>query len=195
MINRATIIFSVLTLLFFASCDKNETRIPDFLVEFATIIKTESSVRIRLDNGNVLSPEDPFNFDVNNGDRVIINYTPLQNSVVKVNRIEQIFLGEIKIKENPDEVKSEPIKIISVWSRGSYLNLSFQVDYHSKAHSVALLKDTQSNSNKLYLIYSREDDPAGAPTLRHLSFNVESLLNEGFTVYINTKNGERKFDF
>lgn len=195
MINRVTIIFSVLTLLFFASCDKNETRIPDFLVEFATIIKTESSVRIKLDNGNVLSPEGPFNFDVNNGDRVIINYTPLQNSVVKVNRIEQIFLGEIKIKENPDEVKSEPIKIISVWSRGSYLNLSFQVDYHSKAHSVALLKDTQSNSNKLYLIYSREDDPAGAPTLRHLSFNVESLLNEGFTVYINTNNGERKFDF
>ncbi len=195
MKNRATLIFSVLALLLFASCDKDETRIPDFLVEFATIIKTESSVRIKLDNGNVLSPEDPFDFDVENGNRVIINYTPLENSVIKVNRIEQIFLGEIKIKEDPNEVKSEPIKIISIWSRGSYLNLSFQVDYHSKAHSVALLKDTQSNTNKLYIVYSREDDPAGAPTLRHLSFNIESLKNEGFTVYINTNNGERKFDF
>lgn len=195
MKNRATLIFSVLALLLFASCDKDETRIPDFLVEFATIIKTESSVRIKLDNGNVLSPEDPFDFDVENGNRVIINYTPLENSVIRVNRIEQIFLGEIKIKEDPNEVKSEPIKIISIWSRGSYLNLSFQVDYHSKAHSVALLKDTQSNTNKLYIVYSREDDPAGAPTLRHLSFNIESLKNEGFTVYINTNNGERKFDF
>ena len=57
MRNRTILIFSVITVLFFIGCDKDETRVPDFLVEFATIIKTGSSITLKLDNGNVLIPD------------------------------------------------------------------------------------------------------------------------------------------
>lgn len=130
MRNRTILIFSVITVLFFIGCDKDETRVPDFLVEFATIIKTGSSITLKLDNGNVLIPDNTSSLEVEDGNRVIVNFTPLENNSIRINSIQQIFLGEIKSKESPNDIKAEPIKIISIWVSGSYLNMSIQVDYH-----------------------------------------------------------------
>ena len=194
MRNRTTLIFSVLVLLFFVSCDKKDSRIPDFLVEFATVIKNESSITIQLDNGNILTPEPSSNkLDIEHGSRVIINYTPLENSSIKINSIQQIFLGNIE-EGFPEQLVSNPIKIISIWVSGSYLNISLQADYHSKPHSVSLFRDTNAEKPTLYLSYSREDDPAGAPTRMYLSFNLGDLPNEDFIVYIDTYDGKRRFD-
>lgn len=196
MKNRATLITIIASLLICASCNKEEKRIPDFLVEFATIIKANSSIAIKLDNEEILTPENPSNLNIEEGNRVILNYTPLESNSIRVNSIQQIFLGEIKTKENPNDIKADPIKIISIWANKNYLNISFEVDYHSKGHSVTLLRAHQSNADTtLYLIYSREDDPAGAPTLRHISFNLDNLEKENFTVSINTYEGKRKFHF
>ena len=196
MKNRTILIFSVITVLFFMACDKDETRVPDFLVEFATIIKTGSSITVKLDNGKVLIPDNTSTLDVKDGNRVIVNFTPLQNNSIKINSIQQIFLGEIKFKESPNDLKTDPIKIISIWISGSYLNMSIQIDYHSKVHSVGLFRDMHSEKPKLYFMYSRDADPAGAPTLRYLSFDLGSLQkNEDFTIYVNTYEGERQFNF
>ncbi|NLZ94228.1 MAG: hypothetical protein GX921_00175 [Bacteroidales bacterium] len=194
MRNRTILIFSVLVLLIFVSCDKENSRIPDFLVEFATVVKKESSITIQLDNGNVLTPEPPSNkLDIEDSSRVIINYTPLENNFIKINNIQKIFLGNIE-EELPEHLASDPIKIISIWVSGSYLNISLQADYHSEPHSISLFRDMQTEKPTLYLSYSRKDDPAGAPTLMHSSFNLENLQNESFIVYIDTYNGRRKFD-
>lgn len=196
MKNKAILIFSVLILLFFVSCDKDEARIPDFLVEFATVVKTGSTIAIKLDNGKVLKAENTSSVDLKNDDRVIVNYTPIENHSIIINSIQQIFLGEIKSKESPNDLKTDPVKIISIWVSGKYLNMSIQVDYHSKAHSVGLFRDMQANKPTLYFMYSREDDPEGAPTRRYLSFDLESLQKEkDFTICINTYKGERKFNF
>ena len=73
--------------------------------------------------------------------------------------------------------------------------MSIEVDYHSKSHKTGLYRNMNATHQTLYFSYSREDDPAGAPTLMYLSFNLENLQDENFRVYINTNEGEREFLF
>lgn len=195
MRNRATLIFLTLIFLVFVGCDKDEARIPNYFVEFATVVKTKSSIMFELDNGSVLTPDESPNYDLDNGNRVILNYTPLESGSIKINSVQVIFLGTIEAVENPSEIESDAVKIISIWKSGKYLNISLQVDYHSKAHSSGLFKDMQLDIPILYFKYSRLDDPPGAPTLKYLSFDIENLRDENFSIYINTHEGERKFDF
>lgn len=195
MRNRASLIFLTLVFLVFVGCDKDEARIPNYFVEFATVVKTESSIMFELDNGSVLTPDESSNYDLDNGNRVVLNYTPLKSGSIKINSVQAIFLGNIEAVENPSEIESDPVKIISVWKSGKYLNISLHVDFHSKAHSTSLFKDMQLDIPMLYFKYSRLDDPPGAPTLKYLSFDIESLQDENFSIYINTYQGERKFDF
>ena len=195
MRNRATLIFLTLIFLVFVGCDKDEARIPNHFVEFATVVKTKSSIMFELDNGYVLTPDKSSNYDLDNGNRVILNYTPLESGSIKINSVQVVFLGTIEAVENPSEIESDAVKIISIWKSGKYLNISLQVDYHSKAHSSGLFKDMQLDIPILYFKYSRLDDPPGAPTLKYLSFDIENLRDENFSIYINTHEGERKFDF
>ena len=195
MRNRATLIFLTLIFLVFVGCDKDEARIPNYFVEFATVVKTKSSIMFELDNGYVLTPDKSSNYDLDNGNRVILNYTPLESGSIKINSVQVVFLGTIEAVENPSEIESDAVKIISIWKSGKYLNISLQVDYHSKAHSTGLFKDMQLDIPILYFKYSRLDDPPGAPTLKYLSFDIENLRDENFSIYINTHEGERKFDF
>ena len=163
-------------------------------MEFATVIKKETSITIQLDNGNVLLPEPSSNnLDIADSSRVIINYTPLEGSFIKINSIQRIFLGNIEEKL-PAQLSPHPIKVISVWVSGGYLNISLQADFHSKPHSASLYRDMKAEKPTLYLSYSREDDPAGAPTQMYLSFNLGNLQNEDLTVYINTNDGKRKYN-
>lgn len=198
MKNRHSLILSTLLLLLLASCSEKETRIVDFLVEFATVAKTASSTTIVLDNGTVLTPNNAINGEINvdikDGDRVILNYTPLEDGFISINSIRRILLANILEEGYPAKRKTSPIKIVSVWVSGKYLNMSFYVDYHSKPHTAALFRDMQAGKPTLYFSYSRGEDPPGAPTLTYLSFNIESLQKKNFTIYINTDEGERKFE-
>lgn len=195
MKNKVILILSIIILLFFASCNKEESRLVDFLVEFATISKTESLITVHLDNGRALTPKNTSNLKLKDGDRVIINFTPLENGFININSIRNIFLGRIKEEGYPTNVEISPIKIISVWVSGSYLNMSFEVDCHSKAHAAGLLRNMQADKPTLYFTYSRRDDPPGAPTLLYASFDLGTLQKKKFTIFIKTHEGERKFDF
>lgn len=195
MKNRLTLIFSVIIISFFHGCDKKDVRLDNYFVEFATVIIKESSVTFQLDNGTVLTPQNTSTLKLEDGNRVIINYTPLENGSININNVRPIFVDNIKEKGYPNEVKSSPIRIISVWVSGDYLNMSFQVDYHSQPHTTSLFRDPEATTPTLYFSYSRKDDPPGAPTLTYLSFNLKSLEKKDFTIYINTYDGERKFDF
>lgn len=194
MRNRLALILLVITFVFCASCDDKDTRIESFLVEFATIIKQDASITFQLDNGAILTPQKSTNLKLENDNRVILNYTPLDNNLITINSVSPIFVGNIKVEGYPDEVKTSPIKIISSWVSGNYLNMSFQVDYHSKPHSARLYRDMGATKPTLYFSYSRGEDPPGAPTLNYLSFNLKSLQEKEFTLYINTYDGVRKLE-
>ena len=195
MQSKKILLFSFFFLLLFFGCEKESIRIDDFFVEFAIVKKNESNFAFLLDNGKVLTLKSPTNLDLEDGKRVILNYTPLEDGFIKVNSARRVFMDSIKIDGYPENIKTDPVKIISVWVSGNYLNMSLESDYHSKAHQAALFRDMNVNEQTLYFSYSREDDPAGAPTLTYLSFNLESLQKKNFTVYINTYKGKRKLQF
>ena len=185
------IIYSILLL----SCKKEPERIEDYFVKFATVEVNESNISFRLDNEKVLRPKNSTNVELENGNRVILNYTPLENEFITINQIRRIFLDEIRNEGYPERLKVSPVKIVTMWVSGHYLNMSFEVDYHSKSHSAALLRDVNAIVPTLYFSYSREDDPPGAPTLTYLSFDLKSLGDEDFIVYVNTYDSMRKFTF
>ena len=195
MQSKKILLFLFFFLILFFGCEKESARIDDFLVEFAVVKKAENNFTFELDNGKVLVLKNPTNLDLEDGKRIILNYTPLEDGFIKVNSVRRIFMDTIKEKGYPIEVKTDAVKILSIWVSGNYLNMSLEIDYHSKAHKAGIFRDMNADEQTLYFSYSREDDPAGAPTLTYLSFNLESLLKNNFTVYINTYKGKRKLQF
>ena len=193
MKNRLSLILLVVFFAFSISCEDKDIRINDFFVEFATVIQQDALITFRLDDGTILTPQNQPNLKLENDYRVILNYTSQENSLIIINSVKPIFADNIKEEGYPDEVKKSPIKIISAWVSGNYLNISFQVDYHSKPHSTALYRDMSADKPTLYLSYSRGEDPPGAPTLNYISFNLKSLQEKEFTLYINTHERVRKF--
>lgn len=198
MINKLSLFVAIIFIPFLLSCEKEIVRIDNYLVEYATVNVTGSTITFRLDNGEVLKPEATADkLDVEDGDRVILDYTPLEeDGFIKVNRIRKIFLDGIKEEGFPEEVKTSPIKIVTIWVSGHYLNMSFEVDYHSKPHITGLYRDMEADEPILYFSYSREEDPPGAPTLTYLSFDLNSLESDRpFTVHVNTYDEVREFTF
>lgn len=195
MNNKLNLIFAIIILSFLLSCKKETARIADFFVEFATVNLESSAIKLTLDDGTVLIPKTTTKLDLEDGDRVILNYTPLEDKFITINGVRKIFLDSIKTEGYPDKVITSPIKIVSIWVSGHYLNMSFEVDYHSKPHTTALFRDLKAEKPTLYFSYSREDDPPGAPTQTYLSFDLSSLENKtSFIIYVNTDKGMKRYE-
>ena len=193
MKKKFTILFTIVIIAFFYSCEKETERIDNLLVEFATVLKAGSTVSFKLDNGTNLISEKSTTYELENGNRVLMNYTPLENNNIKINNIRKVFMESYQDKGYPEKVIKDPIKVISIWQSGKYLNMSFVVDYHSKTHTTGLFRDTQAEEPTFHFSYSREKNPPGAPTQTYLSFNMEKLEDENFTVIITTYEGVRKY--
>ena len=197
MKNKATLIFLALALLFFVSCNKDDTRLPNMITDFASVVKVASSLAIQLDNGNVLTPIETPIQAIEDGSRVIVNYTPLQNNAIKINGIQEIYLANIQeTTQCFEQLKKDPVKFISAWISGSYLNLSFQAEFHSAPHIQSLYIDKTTSQPTLYFSYSRETDPPGAYTQTYASYKLEGLEKENnyFILYIKTDKGNREIE-
>lgn len=188
-------------LLFVSGCDKEPERMDDYLVEFATLLKEGSSIRFQLDNGQLLIPESNYNIKGENGQRVILNYTPKKDDRIKVNHVTPIYTGAIE-EGYPDRYSNDPVKIQSVWVGGDYLNLIIEVEYHSKRPSLTLLRNRESTSIDLYFSHSRNNSLPGYPQVMHASFRLSTLRSEypegskqsvPFRLFINTHTGMRMF--
>lgn len=171
----------------------------DYFLEFATVLKTGTSTAFQLDNQRILIPKELKDYTGNGGQRVILNYTPLNGDTVKVNNVNNIFTGAVQDQGFPQQWAKDPVKIQSVWVGGSYLNMIIEVEFHSKPHAIALLKDTASPSTDLYFSHSRNGDPAGYPQKMYASFSLAGLRPAGstapvpFRLFINTYGGMRQF--
>lgn len=174
----------------------------DYLVEFATLFKEGNSYRFQLDNGQTLvpAPESIEKINGNSGQRVLLNYTPLNGDSIKINFIKHIFTATIEHDDNPEKLLSDPVKIESVWVGGDYLNLIMEIEHHNKPHSLKLIHNRVASSTNLYLIHSRNNDPPGSPQITHASFLIGSLRSGHdnptipFRLFINTYSGQRVFE-
>lgn len=180
-------------------CNKDPERMEDFLADFATVIKQGDSYSFELDNYRVLTPLEVKDFSGKDGDRVIIYWMPMDGDSVKLKRVLPVFSGGIFIEGFPEKYINDPLKIISVWVEGEYLNLILEIEYHNIAHSVALFKDTSAPETNLYLAHSKNDDPPGYPQIMYASFKLSELRGQAgtdvpFRLFINTDRGLRQFD-
>lgn len=193
-------LLAFLLLLLLSSCEKDPERMDDYLVEFATVVKENSNYRFRLDNGRLLIPEEVKNYSGEDGQRVILNYIPLEGDAIKINFVSNIFTGTIQPDGFPERYSDDPVKIQSVWVGGNYLNLIIETEYHSAPHSVALLRDSSSTSIDLYFSHSTNDDPPGYPKMMYASFLLSELREQTgspavpFRFFINTYTEMRIFE-
>ena len=197
--HTATLLIFLLILLL-SACDKDPERMDNYLVEFATVVKESSNYRFRLDNGRLLIPEEVKNYSGEEGQRVILNYVPLEGDAIKINFVSNIFTGSVQQDGFPEHYSDDPLKIQSVWVGGDYLNLIMETEYHNVPHSVALLRDPSSTSIDLYFSHSTNDDPPGYPKMMYASFLLSDLRKQTgglpvpFRLFINTYTGMRIFE-
>ncbi len=197
MKNKSILILFVLVFLLPISCKKDETRLPNMITHFASVVKVESSLAIQLDNGIALIPQEIPSSTIKDGSRVIVNYTPLEHNTIKINGIQEIYLDSIKeTNQSFEQLKKDPVKFISASATGSYLNLSFQAEFHSHPHTQTLYIDTKTSQPTLYFSYSRETDPPGAYTQTYASYKLEGLEKENnyLILHIHTDKGNREIE-
>ena len=182
-------------------CDKEFERIDNYLVDFATVLKEGSNFIFQLDDGTLLTPQGSLNLNADTGDRVLLNWVPSNDNIVKINRATPIFTGKIQNEGYPSQYKNHPIKIQSVWVSGIYLNMIFEIEYHSAPHSIAILRDMESQTVDLYFAHTTNNDPKGYPQIMYASFLLSSILDTNnttetlFNLYINTNDGIRTYQF
>lgn len=193
----------LITVLLFTllGCDKEFERLDNYLVDFATVLKQGSNFLFQLDDGKVLTPQGSFNLNADTGDRVLLNWVPSNDNIVKINRATPIFTAKIQNEGYPSQYENHPVKIQSVWVSGIYLNMIFEIEYKSIPHSIEILRDMESPTVDLYFVHTTNNDPRGYPQIMYASFLLSSILDTNnttetlFNLYINTNNGMRSYQF
>lgn len=191
-------LFIIIILFLVAGCKKTDERIPDFRVDFATVVEKNGTLSFLLDNQKLLTPHKPGNYSGKPGQRVIINYILSESETVEVRKVTDIFTGNIQNAGYPDKLHKDPVEIRSIWVSGDYLNVIFEIEYHSKKHEIALFRDFNSPSIDLYFSHSKNNDLPGYKQTQYASFSLKSISNSGkqpFYVFIETSKGVRKFTF
>ncbi len=200
---RKRFLFCISLLLLTAvACEKETERMEDYVADFATVVRENDAVKFLLDNNRLLTPSPPSDYTGKDGQRVVISYTPLQGDSVKIRQVGAIFTDGIRPDGYPERWAHDPVKIQSIWVGGGYLNMILEVEYHSKSHVIALLRDPSSETNDLYFSHSRADDPAGYPKKMYASFRLSELRTAGheeeavpFRLIIYTDEGLRTMEF
>lgn len=167
-----------------------------YLVNFATVLNEGASYRFQLDNEKILIPKEVKDYSGKNGQRVVLNYVPLNGDTIKIRSISDIFTGYIQSEGYPEKLLQDPVKIQSIWVGGDYLNMILEIEYHSKAHPVALFKNNDSPTVDLYFSHSRGEDPSGYRQMLYASFLLTQIKTSGtvpFRLFINTYDGVREF--
>ena len=193
--------FAYLTVFFLIvlACEKEDKRVDNFLVEFATVVKPADKITFQLDNNKILIPKELKDYSGNNGQRVILNYTPLHGDTVKVNNVSDIFTGTVQESNAVADLVKDPVKIQSIWVGGNYLNMILEIEYYDKTHTIGLFRDTQSPTINLYFAHTKNDDPPGYVKKLSASFSLSSIKSvDGsptpFRININTYSGVRVFE-
>ena len=185
-------------LLLIAGCKKTDERMPDFRVDFATVVEKNGALSFLLDNQKLLTPQASVNYLGKPGQRVIINYILSEGETVEIKKVTDIFTGNIENAGYPDKLHKDPVAIRSIWVSGGYLNVIFEIEYHSKKHEIALFRNFNSPSIDLYFSHSKNNDLPGYTQTQYASFSLKNITNSGaqpFYVFIETSKGVRKFTF
>ncbi len=65
----------------------------NYWVDLATVLLDRDQLSLQLDNNQIVVPDQPIQEDLETGQRVIINYTPITNNLIQVHFLRKIFTG------------------------------------------------------------------------------------------------------
>jgi hypothetical protein len=198
MKNRFITFFIAILLVFITGCKEESWRMDDFKVDFVTVLNENTQFRFQLDNGQILTSINPEVYNGENGQRVVMNYTPLEDNRIRIRGVSNIFTGNIRNEGYSEQLAKEPVRIQSVWFAGNYLNMILEIQVHSVPHTIGLYRNPASETIDLHFSYSRNNDPAGNARMLYASFRLNELREEenspvSFRLFMNTYSGGREF--
>ena len=192
--------------------DEDSYSLGKMWVGFGTIEETSPDpldYKITLDNGDVLIPVASANYHrwyytgthdensrLKNGDRILINYTILDDKMndqgeveyyyIKVNSVKKILKkGILEItEENQDSIGNDPIIVKDVWMTDSLLNMEIKYWGRYKVHYINLVKEPGELTSadqpvELELRHNANDDVTDIPYVAFVSFDLEALKIAG----------------
>lgn len=206
------VIFLILVgfLFVFNSCidDDEGYSLSDVWIGFG-IVEDTISYKIVLDDGEVLIPvafggyghfyENSYSGkpkEINKGDRVLVNFTILDDKVdnsgeieayyVKVNSVREILMkGILDITaENQDSIGNDPIEVEEHWVTNNLLNLQLKYWGREEIHFINLAKKpgvltAAGQPFELELRHNSNDDEKSIPFTALVSFELDSLQVAG----------------
>lgn len=167
-----------------------------------------SDFRITMDNGDVLLPIatgahhsghyhlSDSHHHIDNGDRIMVNYTILgeeknqDNEIeayyVKINSAKKILTKHILdiTPENADSIGNDPVLVKDVWMTDSLLNFKFKYWGSSEVHFINLVKEPgvitpDDQPVELEFRHNSNGDGEDVPFVAYVSFKMNEIQIEG----------------
>lgn len=196
-----------------ASCnDDDGYSLDNFTVNIATVVDSDDLFYLKLDNGQKLWVAAPV-MSKPKAERAIINYTLLSDNIsnydhaIRLNRISTVLTKDIIYidpanVEEQDSIGNDPIKIISIWEGGDYLNIKFGFNFGEKyQHLVNMVADDadfdiSNNPVRLEFRHNKYDDPELYGVQDYICFNLKQYKKAALEAGINELKFEiRALDF
>lgn len=182
--------------------DDDYYSLSDMWVGFGIFQETDSNAsgyKIVMDNDDLLIPAST-NFNVfhyvEDGDRVLVNYTILDDNssdgedateyYIKLNSVKKILMKGILdvTEENNDSIGNDPLEVIDVWANDSLLNFELKYWGNSKVHYINLVKEpgeltSENQPVELELRHNARGDDESIPYKAFVSFKLGELEISG----------------
>jgi hypothetical protein len=193
--------FLVLFTLILGGCFDSDDgySLGDIWVDFGIVVRQGSGsydFTLKTDHGDVLFPvaaEIPL--EVEDGSRVMINYTVLGNKktggngseyFVRINSLTKILKkGILDITtQNKDSIGNDPVEVSDHWVANNLLNLKIKYLGDTKVHYINLVKKpglltSASQPVELELRHNRNGDENRFPFAAYVSFDLTAIKIAG----------------
>lgn len=199
-------------LLALSACNKEDYHYPDVITDLVEL-ETDSSSNIHLirtDDGVLYSPDKTIAFKDSTPDslyRVRCTYLPINEGGGKAT-LYNVHSVISPFPKGPDffkeGIKTDPVKITSIWKSGGYINLHLGVLTKGGAHKYHFLNLGKSRNSmgkatqRIQLFHSQEEDPEAYTREIFLSCPLNKLdLQSGDSIIfsINTYEGIKVYTF
>jgi hypothetical protein len=190
--------------LILVSCSKEGTDLDKYILSYGVIVGENPDYKIKLDNGLtlIIDVNRVPNFDVEDGQRVLADYTPLTTipdgaqtfapiteSRVILNYLYDILTkdylidSELDSEEKRDSIGHDYININDAWIGSKFLNIHFEL-YMNNPHLKHMINlvydDARSNSTDIFFNF-KHNAKNDAPMFRafgRVSFDIEDILED-----------------
>ena len=188
--NKLTFFIFIFTIGFITtSCNDDDYSSDKYITKMATVVDMGSTFYFQLDNNEKLWVSAP-QMAKPDADRVIINYTPLSDSLsgydytIRVNGIRKVLTKDIvyispsNIIEQ-DSIGHDPIRMLTIWAGSDYLNIKFGFNYGEKQqHLVSLVADepnfdVSASPIKIQFRHNQNNDPQLYPKEDYVCFDLK----------------------